>query len=81
METDIVLRDICPALPGAVRRAVESMHPALRRGLNEVRLRKGRQVCVVIKASTTAFLPTARRPPATSLPRPWWWARQRCRKR
>ncbi|MGB4337863.1 MAG: hypothetical protein WBK10_04780, partial [Bacillota bacterium] len=49
METDIVLRDICPALPGAVRRAVESMHPALRRGLNEVRLRKGRQVCVVIQ--------------------------------
>ena len=62
METDIVLRDICPALPGAVRRAVESMHPALRRGLNEVRLRPKADRCASDqKASTTAFLPTARR--------------------
>ena len=68
METDIVLRDICPALPGAVRRAVESVHPALRRGLNEVRLRKGRQVCVVIRG-VDYCLSTANggRPPATSL--------------
>lgn len=48
MSDDTVLKQICPALPGPVRRAVEQMCPAARTGLNEIRLRKGRQVCAVI---------------------------------
>lgn len=51
MPDDIVLREICPALPGPVRRAVEQMAHEDRAGLNEVRLRRGRPASAVVRGA------------------------------
>lgn len=48
MANDIVLQQVCPVLPGAVRRSIELMAPQQRSRLTEIRLRHGRPVCVGI---------------------------------